>query len=323
MTGGRIVITGGTGSLGHALAARAELESWPAQLVIYSRSEARQAAMREQHPRLEYVLGDVRDGATLEAAARGADAIIHAAAQKRLPEAERQPITCAQANVLGSATVVEVARRLGVPRVVGISTDKACAPMSAYGFSKAMMERMWQAEALERPAGPAFTLVRYGNVLASTGSVVPAFRAQAEQGRLLLTDPTMTRFWLTLDDAVDLVVQAMATPSGTVLVPGSWASSMAVMAEAVAPGVPIKVIGNRGGEKHDEQLLSPHEAPYASRSPGGGYLLCPIAGIPIEVFGDGLPAGFEYRSDTAPQLEPAQLRGILERMDAGEPVRTL
>lgn len=319
MSSGRILITGGTGSLGHAIAERAEREGWPAQLVVYSRSEARQAAMRERHPAIAYVLGDVRDGATLEAAARGCDALIHAAAQKRLPEAERQPITCAQANVLGSATVVEVARRLGIPRVVAISTDKACAPMSTYGFSKAMMERMWQAEALERPTGPAFTLVRYGNVLASTGSVVPAFRAQAEAGRLLLTDPSMTRFWLTLDDAVDLVVRALGMPSGSVLVPASWASSMATLAEAVAPGLPITVTGNRGGEKRHEQLLSALEAPHARGAPGGGYLLWPVVGPAQGV----LEEGFEYRSDTAPQFGAGQLRSILAAMDAGEPVRTL
>jgi UDP-N-acetylglucosamine 4,6-dehydratase len=311
----RMLITGGSGSLGNAILMRAEREGWDTEVTIYSRDESRQLATRERFPRARYVLGDVRDAATLEEAARDIDVIVHAAAQKRIPEAERQPITCAQTNVEGSARVVEVARRLGTRRVVGISTDKACSPINAYGFTKSLMERMFQAEALERPDGPSFALVRYGNVLASTGSVVPAFREQAESGRLRLTDPTMTRFWLTLDDAVDLVLDALAVPSGTILVPRSRASSMAVMAEAVAPSVPIEVIGNRGGEKHDEQLLNVHEAAYAD-SVSEGFHLRPIAGPP----GSSVE---EYRSDTAPQFGVSELRFILELMDAGEPVRAI
>ncbi len=316
---GAVLVTGGSGSLGDALLSRAHLEGWDASFTVYSRDEAKQAILRERFPGVRYVLGDVCDIESLTAAARDADVIVHAAAYKRVPEAERQPIVCAQANVTGSANIVAVARRLGIPRVIGISTDKACAPINAYGASKLLMERMFQAEALERPAGPRFTLTRYGNVIASRGSVVPAFRAQAASGGpLRLTDPAMTRFWLTLDDAVDLVVAALRLPSGTILVPEARSSTMAVMAEALIPGVPTISTGNRGGEKLHEQLLNAHESHYATRTPSG-FLLGPI-GMSVP---EPLPEGFELRSDTAHQYDVAELRAVLVRMDEGDAVRAL
>lgn len=316
---GTVLITGGTGSLGQAVLARAERERWDARFVVYSRDEAKQATLAERFPGVHCVLGDVRDADRLEAAMRGVDTVIHAAAYKRVPEAERQPITCANSNVEGSANVVSAARRLGTPQVIGISTDKACSPINAYGFTKALMERMFAAEALERPEGPAFTVVRYGNVIASRGSVVPMFRAQAARGGpLTLTDPDMTRFWITLDDAVDLIIAGLAIPSGHVLVPRSRASTMRVMAEASAPGVPTVTGVNRGGEKKHEQLMNRHESPYATIT-HGGFVLAPMTGEPSNL----LPGGFEYRSDRAVSYTVAELRAVLEQMDAAEPVRTL
>lgn len=316
---GNVLVTGGSGSLGQALVARGVAEGWDAEFTVYSRDEAKQAAMRERFPGARYVLGDIRDITTLEAAARNADVIVHAAASKRVPEGERQPISCADVNVTGSANVVSVARRLGIPRVIGISTDKAVSPLNAYGCTKLIMERMFQAEALERPAGPRFTLTRYGNVIASRGSVVPAFRAQAAAGGpLTLTDPYMTRFWITLDDAVDLIVASLRQPSGTVLIPRSRSSTMAVMASAIAPGVRTVTTGNRGGEKMHEKLLNAFEAPYATEG-DLGFLLWPIGSRVI----GALPDGFEWSSDTADQYDVGELRGVLDRMDAGDAVRAL
>ena len=315
---GVVLVTGGTGSLGQAILARAAAEGWDARFIVYSRDEVKQAAVRAAHPDVRCVLGDVRDAETLEAAMRGVDVVVHAAAYKRVPEAERETMACVQANVVGSMTVVREALRVGVPRVIGISTDKACSPISAYGASKMLMERLFQSVA-DRLPRVSFALVRFGNVIASRGSVVPLFRAQAEAGGpLRLTDPTMTRFWLTLDDAVDLVVASVVLDSGTVLVPRCWASSMATMAEAVAPGVPTVTIGARSAEKHDEQVLNAHESPYA-REAWPCFLLRPLSGAPDAQ----LPDGFEYRSDTAPQFTPAALRDVLLRMDAGEVVRTV
>jgi UDP-N-acetylglucosamine 4,6-dehydratase len=316
---GTVLITGGTGSLGQAILSRAKAERWDARFVVYSRDEAKQAVLQERFPGVRCILGDVRDAERLEAAMRGVDTVIHAAAYKRVPEAERQPITCAESNVEGSANVVAAARRIGTPRVIGISTDKACSPINAYGFTKALMERMFAAEALERPDGPAFTIVRYGNVIASRGSVVPMFRAQAAKGGpLTLTDPDMTRFWLTLDDAVDLILAGLAIPSGHILVPKSRSSSMRVMAEASAPGVPTVTGVNRGGEKKHEQLMNRHESPYASQAPVG-FILAPMAGAPV----GWLEPDVEYTSDKAKQYSVDELRMVLALMDADETVRTL
>ena len=319
MIAGNVLITGGTGSLGQAILRRAEAGRWDATFTIFSRDEAKQAVVHDRFPDSRCVLGDVRDAVSLEAAMRGADVVIHAAAYKRVPEAERQPIACIEANTVGSANVVRAARKLGTPVVVGISTDKACEPSTVYGSTKALMERMFVAEALERPKGPRFVLARYGNVIASNGSVVPAFRSQAAKGGpLLITDPAMTRFWLTLDDAVDLILGALTLPSGAILVPLCRASTMGVMAEAVAPGVPWYSIGNRGAEKPHESLMSEHESPYAVEVPDG-FVLRPISGSPVAF----LPPGFDYRSDTAPQFTVDSLRDVIERMETGEPIRAI
>ena len=259
----------------------------------------------------------MRDAETLAGAMRGVDVIVHAAALKRVPEAERDTMAYVAANVIGSMTVVREALRAGIPRVIGISTDKASAPIGAYGQSKAIMERLFQAAV--RPYGPRFTLVRYGNVIASRGSVVPILRAQAATGGpLTLTDGRMTRYWLTLDDAVDLIVAGLRIDAGAILLPKARASSMSVMAEAVAPGMPVTMVGGRGGEKNDEQLLNPHEAPYA-RDTGRFYQLGPLTGPRL----DELEPGFELRSDLAPQYDAASLRNVLLRLDAGEIVRTI
>lgn len=311
---GTVLVTGGSGSLGHAILARATAERWDASFIVYSRDEVKQATMREQYPDVRYLLGDVRDAETLEGAMRGVDVVIHAAAYKRVPEAERETMACVQANVVGSMNVVREALRAGVPRVIGISTDKACAPINAYGQSKALMERLFQAT-----TRCAFTLVRYGNVIASTGSVIPALRAQVAAGKsLTLTDPGMTRFWLTLDDAVDLIVDGLTLGSGSILIPKSRASTMAVLAEAIAPGWPVTEVGARAGEKRHEQLLNQHEAPHAIETPSH-FVLSSLAGTPVGM----LPVGFEYRSDLAEQLSVDELRSVILRMDAGEVVRTL
>lgn len=320
MNGERVLVTGGSGSLGSALLARAAAEGWAGMVTVLSRDEAKQAALRERHPEVRYMLGDVRDQQALARAMRGQDVVVHAAAYKRVPEAERETMACVGANVEGSMNVVREALRAGVPRVLGISTDKACAPINAYGASKALMERLFQSVRQGGGSdGQAFTLVRYGNVLASRGSVVPAMRERLERGEpVQLTDPGMTRFWLTLEDAVDLVLAALELADGQVLIPRCPASSMASLARAVAPGAQVVVVGQRAGEKRHEQLLNAHEAPYACEHPMG-YVLEPMAGPPPGRY----PAGHEYRSDTARQLSWDELAEVVARLDAGEPARLL
>ena len=308
------LITGGTGSLGKAL-----VEHWygSTELVIYSRDEVKQAQMRERYPDARYLLGDVQDLDTLERAMRGVDTVVHAAAYKRVPEAEREAMACVGANVNGSANVIRASITAGVRQVVGISTDKACSPINTYGQSKALMERLFQSASRLTPSGPDFHLVRYGNVLASRGSVIPALREQAKRGNpITLTDPHMTRFWLTLDDAVWLVLRAMSIESGHIFIPACRSADMATIAEAVAPGAPVQVIGVRDAEKRHEELVNEHEAGYAVPDPDG-FDLGPLSGPP-----SASPVS-PYRSDAAPRLSVSEVQSIVEAMDEGRPSLTL
>lgn len=301
---GKIFLTGGTGSLGTALLRRAESEKWDCEFTIFSRDEMKQADVRSQFPRHKYVLGDVRDQDWLRLMMRGHETVVHAGAYKRIPEAEAHPAEAIYTNVIGSLNVAVAAVEAGVNRVIGISTDKAVAAYNCYGHTKGLMEKLFQTA--NRWGGTRFTLVRYGNVLGSRGSVVPFFRRQAaETGVITLTDPSMTRFWLTLDDAVNLVVMGLEEPPGTILVPRASASSMAVLAEAVAPGAQIEIIGTRPGEKHHEQLIHAGESMHTDDL-GGYFRVWPATRTP-----GNLPSGFEYTSDKASQLTVEQLRVML------------
>lgn len=254
---GRILITGGTGTLGKAIITKAFQEHWPVEFTVYSRSELSQALMRAKFPSVNYVLGDVRDYDRLAAAVAGHDFVIHAAAIKRIPEAEVQPQECFDVNVRGAENVIRACINGGVIRCVGISTDKACRATTAYGASKLMLEKLFAA-APEKPC--IFTTVRYGNVVASRGSVIPIWRAQAQQGRALtITSDKMTRFWMSPFQAVDLVIEGFDQPHGTVTVHKMHALPIVTMAKYVAPGAEIQVVGLRSEEKIHEDLIHPNE----------------------------------------------------------------
>ena len=254
---GNILITGGSGTLGHAIVRTAERDGWDSTFTVYSRSELRQAQMRQKHQKVRYVLGDVRDAERLAAAIAGHDIVIHAAAMKRIPECEAQPAECYATNVQGSMNVVRACLASGVQRCIGISTDKACLAITAYGASKLAMEKLFQAQ----PEGATiFTLVRYGNVVASNGSVIPIWREKAKQGLPLpVTDPDATRFWMAPSDAVKLIVDAAYLPPGTVLVPKMGSLSLAQMAEMVAPSSKLETVGWRSIEKAHEDLVHEDE----------------------------------------------------------------
>lgn len=299
MLSGNILITGGTGTLGHAIVRTAERENWPCTFTIYSRSELRQARMRQHHPRLRYVLGDVRDAERLSAAIAGHDIVIHAAAMKRIPECEAQPAECYATNVLGSANVVRACIQHNVDRCVGISTDKACLAITAYGASKLAMEKLFQAQP---DAPPIFTLVRYGNVVASNGSVIPLWREKAKKGEALpVTDPTATRFWMAPSDAVSLIEDALYLPPGTILVPKMGSLSLAAMAAIVAPGARLETIGWRSIEKQHEDLIHADEA--ASET---------LTHYRIG-FGE---RGRVYRSNDAPTLTSARFLAMLDEAES-------
>ena len=305
MTGlsGAVLITGGSGTLGHAIVRTALAEHWDCTFTIYSRSELRQAQMRQAYGSLRYVLGDIRDYDRLSAAVAGHDIVIHAAAVKRLPDAEQQPINCFDTNVQGSINVVRACIAGGVKRCVGISTDKACRSISAYGASKLCMEKLFQAQ----PDSPCiFTLVRYGNVVASNGSVIPIWRKQyADNQALTVTDPDMTRFWMSESDAVDIIQQAAGALPGTITVPKMRSLSLREMANIVAPGAELHTTGLRSIEKRHEDLLHVDE----SAADAG------------DVFIIGHPEGKSGRSYTsydAPRLAAAEFRCMLSEAEAHE-----
>ncbi len=273
----RIFITGGAGFLGRAIMARPALfSSDPDGFTVYSRDEFKQAHARALFPDAHYILGDVRDRDRLELAMRGHDVVIHAAAMKYVLRGETDAWETIEINVDGSRNVALAAARTGVQHLIGLSTDKACRPVNVYGMSKLLMERLFQEA--DRWSETQINLVRYGNVVSSTGSAVPFFRQQAREGRITLTNPHMTRFWLTVDRAVELVAETLSEPrGGTILIPRLPSATIQVVAEAAirveetqTPGrdkVMLETIGQRFGEKVHENLLGPEETPYTKRGP--------------------------------------------------------
>jgi UDP-N-acetylglucosamine 4,6-dehydratase len=300
---GNILITGGSGTLGHAIVRTALAERWDCTFTIYSRSELRQAQMRQSYGQLRYVLGDVRDAERLNAAVAGHDMVIHAAAVKRLPDAEQQPINCYDTNVTGSVNVVRACIAGGVKRCIGISTDKACKAISAYGASKLAMEKLFQAQA-DIPC--IFTLCRYGNVVASNGSVIPIWRKQAEQGQpLTVTDPEMTRFWMGESDAVALISEAATHLAGVIVVPKMRSLSLSEMAHIIAPGADIHETGLRSVEKKHEDLVHPDET---ADEMAEHFWIYPITGA----------TGRSYTSYDAPRLAAAEFRRMLAEAESHE-----
>ena len=297
---GNILITGGSGTLGHAIVRTALAEHWDCSFTIYSRSELRQAEMRAKYGHCRYVLGDVRDYDRLAAAVAGHDLVIHAAAVKRIPEAEQQPLNCIETNVLGSANVVRACIAGGVKQAIGISTDKACASLTTYGASKRMLEGLFQ----HAPHGSTvFTLVRYGNVVASNGSVIPLWRQQAAEGKpLTITDRRMTRFWMSERDAVRVIQQAYTIVDRAIVVPKMGALSIEDMAQMISPGCDMVETGLRSTEKLHEDLVHPFEP---AKDKGAGYVLM-----------EGGELGHRYTSEIAPRLTREQ---FLTMLDEAEP----
>jgi len=285
LDGKRVIVTGGTGSLGQVLARRlleGEL-GVPEEVVVFSRSEALQHSMRlaflhrrvatddivydeERHQRLHFRIGDIRDYAAVSALLRGADVVFHAAAMKQVPTCEYHPIEAFRTNAMGAQNIARAIseQRLAVETVVGISTDKACKPVNVMGMTKALQERILLEANLQSP-GTRFIVARYGNVLASRGSVIPVFSEQIEHGGpVTVTTPEMTRFLLSLEEAVDTVFAALrAAQPGETYIPRVPAARMVDVARAMIGDreIEIEYMGIRPGEKTHEVLVSEEEAP--------------------------------------------------------------
>lgn len=272
-----ILITGGTGTVGKAFVAHL-LNRHPdiGRIVIYSRDEQKHFSMAAQFPPekypVQYMLGDVRDRERIMMACREIDVIIHVAAMKHVPVSEQNPIECAKTNILGTQNVIDAAVLNGVERVIALSSDKAVSPINAYGASKLYLERL--VLDADRKYATKFSIVRYANVFGSKGSVIPFFLAHKKQGFLPITHPEMTRFSITMQESLGLILFAMEHGwGGEIIVPISPSYRILDVAEAVAPGIEQRIVGIRPGEKLHETMIGLYESAQTVRL-DKKYILC-------------------------------------------------
>lgn len=300
-----VLITGGSGSLGKSLVEHLLTQTSARRIAIYSRDELKQFHLRshfKDDPRLRWFIGDVRDRDRLERALHGVEFVIHAAALKQVDTGEYNPMEFVKTNVLGSQNVIEASINVGVKKVVALSTDKASSPINLYGATKLTADKLFvAANNYSHSYGTAFSVVRYGNVMGSRGSVIPFFQQIAKAGRPLpLTDVRMTRFWISLQSAVQFVMDSFDLMSGGELyVPRIPSMKLIDLADAIAPGSPIEEIGMRPGEKLHEEMISTDDS-RRTLLLGGRYVVMPVVAewgyIPPE--GILIPEGQAYRSDT-------------------------
>ena len=297
-------MTGGTGSFGRAFVRYALDNLDPQRIAILSRDELKQSEMRldfEGDSRLRWFLGDIRDHSRLERAFHGVDYVVHAAALKQVDTAEYNPFEFVKTNVLGSQNVIDAAIDCGVKKVIALSTDKASSPINLYGATKLTSDKLFVgANNYSGKAGTLMSVVRYGNVMGSRGSVIPLFRHLVAQGQPLpITDPDMTRFWITIDQAVRFVVDSLTDMRGGELyVPRLPSMRLLDLVEAIAPKHPLNYVGIRPGEKLHEEMISADDAPRTYRQETR-YVIAPTSGewgfnVPE---GQLVEEGFSYRSD--------------------------
>ena len=321
-----VLITGGTGFLGKALV-RLMLERYPKvkRLIVFSRDELKQYEMaqdfsEETHSSITYVLGDVRDRERLQQACEGVDYIIHAAALKQVPTAERNPMEYVKTNILGTENVVCAALADGVERVVALSTDKAVAPLGVYGATKLCAEKLVVAANAEGQTAK-LSVVRFGNILGSYGSVLPFFLKKKEEGVIPITDERMTRFSMLSQEAAEMVLWVLHTMwGGEIYVPKLPSYRVVELAEAVAPGFPKKFVGVRASEKLHEELISEAESA-TTYDLGKYYAILPLQSTwDTEAYvrqqgGELVPEGFRYMSDTnADYLDAEQLMRLIDKV---------
>jgi len=320
-----LLITGGTGSFGNAVLRRF-LDSDLREIRILSRDEKKQDDMRKRYhnSKLKFYIGDVRDYQSILGAVRGVDFIFHAAALKQVPSCEFHPLEAVKTNVLGTENVLEAAISCGVKRVICLSTDKAVYPINAMGISKAMMEKVAVAKS-RNSNSTVICATRYGNVMASRGSVIPLFVEQVRAGQpITITDPNMTRFMMTLDDAVDLVLYAFSKGNpGDIFVQKAPAATIEALAQAMTglmqvPDHEIRIIGTRHGEKLYEVLLSREEM--AAAQDLGAYFRVPPDlrdlnyGKFVEQGESRISAAADYNSHNTTRLDIAAMKGLLMKL---------
>lgn len=309
-----ILVTGGTGSFGRKFIETVLKRHKPRRVIVYSRDELKQYEMQQDFPEAEmrFFIGDVRDGERLKQATRDVDFVVHAAALKHVPAAEYNPGECIRTNVGGAENVIAAALANGVKKVVALSTDKAASPINLYGATKLLSDKLFvAANNTVGKQNTRFAVVRYGNVVGSRGSVVPFFRKLITDGaqELPITDPRMTRFWITLPEGVDFVIKAFERMhGGELFVPKIPSALIADLATAMAPDLPHKIIGIRPGEKLHEMMISRDDSLHTLEFPDH-YVITPsirfvdgsgYACNGKQEIGKPVDEGFKYVSDTNP-----------------------
>ena len=321
-----ILITGGTGSLGKALT-KTILQNWPdvKRLVIFSRDEQKQFTMAHEYPnhkypQIRFFIGDVRDYDRLKRALKGIDYVIHAAAMKHVPIAEYNPMECVKTNILGAENVITACLETDVERVVALSTDKAAAPINLYGATKLASDKLFVAANNIRGNNPIrFSVVRYGNVMGSNGSVIPFFLNKKGDGTLPITHPDMTRFNISLNGGVDMVLHALEHAWGSeIFVPKIPSYKITDIAEAIAPECKHEIVGIRPGEKMHEEMITSSDSFY-TYDLGKYYVILPaIHNWELADFIDHFSAkkvteGFTYNSgDNSEWVNVKELRSLIK-----------
>ena len=306
LSGKCVLITGGTGSFGKEFLRELLIKDEIAQVTIFSRDELKQFEMRDEFrsPKVRYLLGDVRDYTRLLQATADVDIIIHAAAMKQIPAAEQNPMEAIKTNIFGAENIVNAAIENNIEKVVALSTDKAANPANLYGATKLCSDKLMIAgNYLSSRSDTEFSVVRYGNVLGSRGSVIPFFKEKASNGKIPITDIRMTRFWLTLKQGVDLVMKAIENMhGGEIYVPKIPSFKVLDVARIVAPNIPTYEIGIRPGEKLHEVMITEDDSFFTKEFADYYAILSPellTSGTYNDV-GTKVQEGFTYRSDTNP-----------------------
>ncbi|MFZ4454898.1 MAG: UDP-N-acetylglucosamine 4,6-dehydratase (inverting) [Bacteroidales bacterium] len=326
INGGTLLITGGTGSFGKKFIKTLINNYSPKKIIVYSRDELKQFEMQEsayfkaESVLMRYFIGDVRDLSRLEMAMEGVDIVVHAAALKQVPAAEYNPFEAVKTNILGAQNVLEACLKKNVKRVVALSTDKAAAPINLYGATKLASDKLFvAANNMKGARDIRFSVVRYGNVMGSRGSVIPFFEKKKREGFLPITDERMTRFNITLEEGVSLVLYALENAwGGEIFVPKIPSYRILDVAEAIAPGCEKRLVGIRPGEKIHEEMITESDS-FFTYDLGKYYAILPQSpswdlrdylakfnGVPVE-------QGFKYNSGTNPEfLNVQELRNLIQ-----------
>ena len=327
-----ILITGGTGSFGKAFVDRIVSKWKPSRLVIYSRDELKQFEMsqifpQEKYPFLRYFIGDVRDEQRIRRALEGIDLVIHAAALKQVPAAEYNPFECIKTNVIGAQNIIEACLDSNVRDVVALSTDKAAAPINLYGATKLCSDKLFvAANNIKGSRDIRFSVVRYGNVMGSRGSVIPFFLDRKHLGALPITDTRMTRFNISLNEGVDMVLWALANAhGGETFVPKIPSYRIVDVASAIAPEAKQEIVGIRPGEKIHEEMITESDSPNTVDL-GKYYAILPSGDLSTKEYatrfgGSPVEIGFSYNSGTNPHfLSVNEIQNLIERNVSGQKV---